>query len=179
MDRIAAAFKGARGRAALMPYLMAGFPDIETSVRVATAYADAGADLIELGVPFSDPLADGPVIHAAATAALEGGATVHTVLEAGTRIAELIPVVLMVYVNPILARGPERFAAELAAARDQRPDRPRPPARGVRAGPRRVRCARRRARSARGPDHPGRSSKRNRADCAWICLHGFGHRDHR
>ena len=113
-DRIAAAFKGARGRAALMPYLMAGFPDIETSVRVAAAYADAGADLIELGVPFSDPLADGPVIHAAATAALEGGATVHTVLEAGTRIAELIPVVLMVYVNPILARGPERFV-QLAA----------------------------------------------------------------
>ena len=113
-DRIAAAFKGARGRAALMPYLMAGFPDIETSVRIAAAYADAGADLIELGVPFSDPLADGPVIHAAATAALENGATVHTVLEAGTRIAELIPVVLMVYVNPILARGPERFAAELA-----------------------------------------------------------------
>ena len=65
-------------------------------------------------MPFSDPLADGPVIHAAATAALESGATVHSVLEAGTRIAELIPVVLMVYVNPILARGPERFAAELA-----------------------------------------------------------------
>jgi len=114
VDRIAAAFKATRGRAALMPYLMAGFPDIETSVRIATAYADAGADLVELGVPFSDPLADGPVIHAAATAALESGATVHTVLEAGARIAELLPVVLMVYVNPILARGPERFAAELA-----------------------------------------------------------------
>jgi tryptophan synthase alpha chain len=104
--RIAAAFKGARGRAALMPYLMAGFPDIETSVRIAAAYADAGADLIELGVPFSDPLADGPVIHAAATAALENGATVHTVLEAGTRIAELIPVVLMVYVNRSWRVGP-------------------------------------------------------------------------
>ena len=114
VDRIAAAFKAGKGRAALMPYLMAGFPDIETSVRIASAYADAGADLIELGVPFSDPLADGPVIHAAATAALENGATVHNVLEAGTRIAELLPVVLMVYVNPILARGPERFAAELA-----------------------------------------------------------------
>ena len=60
-----------------MPYLMAGFPDVETSVRIAIAYADTGADLIELGVPFSDPLADGPVIHAAATAALEGGAKVH------------------------------------------------------------------------------------------------------
>ena len=62
------------GRAALMPYMMGGFPDPETSTRIALAYADAGADLIELGVPFSDPLADGPVIHAAATAALEAGA---------------------------------------------------------------------------------------------------------
>ena len=59
------------GRAALMPYMMAGFPDRETSLAVAAAYADAGADLIELGVPFSDPLADGPTIHAAATTALE------------------------------------------------------------------------------------------------------------
>lgn len=114
IDRIAAAFKTARGRAALMPYLMAGFPDVETSVRVATAYADAGADLVELGVPFSDPLADGPVIHAAATAALERGVTLHEVLEAGGRIAELLPVVLMCYANPLYARGPERFAAELA-----------------------------------------------------------------
>jgi tryptophan synthase alpha chain len=97
-----------------MPYLMAGFPDIETSVRVAIAYAEAGADLVELGVPFSDPLADGPVIHAAATKALENGANVHQVLEAGTRIAEHLPVVLMCYANPIYARGPERFAAELA-----------------------------------------------------------------
>jgi tryptophan synthase alpha chain len=114
VERIAAAFAGARGRAALMPYLMAGFPDVETSVRVATAYAESGADLVELGVPFSDPLADGPVIHAAATKALAGGANLHAVLEAGQRIAELLPVVLMCYANPLYARGPERFAAELA-----------------------------------------------------------------
>ena len=97
-----------------MPYLMGGYPDVETSVRIAIAYADNGADLIELGVPFSDPLADGPVIHAAATAALEAGANVHSILEAGGRIAEHVPVVLMCYANPILARGPERFAATLA-----------------------------------------------------------------
>ena len=74
---IAAAFAAAReqSRAALMPYMMAGFPDRDTSLAVAAAYADSGADLIELGVPFSDPLADGPMIHAAATAALEAGAT--------------------------------------------------------------------------------------------------------
>ena len=78
-----AAFEAARdeGRAALMPYMMGGFPDHETSLAVADAYADAGADLIELGIPFSDPLADGPTIHAAATAALEGGANVEAALE--------------------------------------------------------------------------------------------------
>ena len=58
-----------------MPYMMAGYPDRETALAVAAAYVDSGADLIELGVPFSDPLADGPTIHAAATAALEAGAT--------------------------------------------------------------------------------------------------------
>ena len=112
-DRIAAAFKAAPGRAALMPYLMGGFPDVETSMRVGLAYADNGADLIELGVPFSDPLADGPVIHAAATQALQAGATVHEILQAGAQIAEHVPVVLMCYANLIYARGPERFAAEL------------------------------------------------------------------
>jgi tryptophan synthase alpha chain len=113
-DRIAAAFATTRGRAALMPYLMAGYPDIETSVRIAVAYAEAGADLVELGVPFSDPLADGPVIHEAGTKALEAGSTLHAVLEAGERIAEHLPVVLMCYANPLYARGPERFAAELS-----------------------------------------------------------------
>jgi tryptophan synthase alpha chain len=112
--RIAAAFRTRRGRAALMPYLMGGFPDVETSVAIACAYADAGADLVELGVPFSDPLADGPVIHAAATRALAAGATVDAVLDAGARIAENVPVVLMCYANPLFARGPERFAAMLA-----------------------------------------------------------------
>ncbi len=114
-QRIAAAFAAARGRAALMPYLMGGFPDIERSVAIGIAYAEAGADLVELGVPFSDPLADGPVIHAAGTRALAAGATVHAVVEAGARIAEHVPVVLMCYANPLLARGPERFCGELAA----------------------------------------------------------------
>jgi tryptophan synthase alpha chain len=112
--RIAAAFKAAPGRAALMPYLMGGFPDVEASVAIGAAYAEAGADLVELGVPFSDPLADGPVIHAAATRALAGGATVPAVLDAGARIAERVPVILMCYANPLYARGPERFARELA-----------------------------------------------------------------
>jgi tryptophan synthase alpha chain len=113
--RIAAAFAAAPGRAALMPYLMGGFPDVESSVRIGLACADAGGDLLELGVPFSDPLADGPVIHAAATRALAAGATLAAVVDAGARIAERVPVVLMCYANPVLARGPERFTRELAA----------------------------------------------------------------
>ena len=116
---IAAAFAAARdqGRAALMPYLMGGFPDQETATAVAEAYADAGADLIELGVPFSDPLADGPTIHAADTAALEAGATLESVLETCAAVGDRVPVALMVYANMILARGVEEFGALAAEAR--------------------------------------------------------------
>ena len=116
IERIAAAFEAAPGRAALMPYLMGGFPDLESTVAIGAACADASADLLELGVPFSDPLADGPVIHAAGTRALAAGATLHGVIDAAGRIAERLPVVLMCYVNLVLARGPERFADELAGA---------------------------------------------------------------
>jgi tryptophan synthase alpha chain len=117
-DSIAAAFEAAKGegRAALMPYLMGGFPDAPTSAAVIEAYADAGADLIELGVPYSDPLADGPVIHAAGTRALAAGATLESVLADCKRVAVRLPVVPMAYCNMILARGPKRFAAELAEA---------------------------------------------------------------
>src|SRR5947209_5103108 len=108
VERIAEAFASARAngrRAALMPYLMGGFPDLETSRRIGIAYAESGADLVELGVPFSDPLADGPVIHAAGTAALGAGATLPAVLAIGAEIARHVPVVAMCYSNPILARG--------------------------------------------------------------------------
>ena len=111
--RIAAAFEGADG-AALMPYLMGGFPDRETAMAVAHAYADAGADLIELGVPFSDPLADGPTIHAADTAALAAGATLESVLDTCAAMGERIPVALMVYSNMVLAAGAAEFAAMAA-----------------------------------------------------------------
>jgi tryptophan synthase alpha chain len=117
--RIEAAFESARqeGRAALMPYLMGGFPDQGTATAIAGAYADAGADLIELGVPFSDPLADGPTIHAADTAALAAGATLESVLETCAEIGERIPVALMVYANMVLAAGPVGFAERAAAAK--------------------------------------------------------------
>ncbi len=119
IQRIAVAFASARAngrRAALMPYLMGGFPDLESSRRIGIAYAQAGADLVELGVPFSDPLADGPVIHAAATEALRAGATVPGVLEVAQTIAEHVPVVLMCYANSVLARGLERFIDALVQA---------------------------------------------------------------
>jgi len=116
--RIAEAFKAAReeDRAALMPYMMAGFPDRETSMAIAAAYADSGADLVELGVPFSDPLADGPVIHAAATAALEAGATLGSALEVCRSVSDRVPVVFMAYANMVLAQGAAEFARSAAAA---------------------------------------------------------------
>ncbi len=119
MQRIAEAFESARAsgrRAALMPYLMGGFPDLESSRRIGLAYVEGGADLVELGVPFSDPLADGPVIHAAATAALRAGATVHGVLDVGRTIAASVPVVAMCYANPLFARGLERSMDALVEA---------------------------------------------------------------
>jgi tryptophan synthase alpha chain len=119
LERIAEAFAaaGADGRrAALMPYMMGGFPDLACSREIALAYVEGGADLVELGIPFSDPLADGPVIHAAATAALGAGVRLQDVLELASTIADRVPVVVMCYANPIFARGLERFADALAAS---------------------------------------------------------------
>ena len=118
LARIEAAFAAARqeGRAALMPYMMGCFPDREAAREVAAAYADGGADLVEVGIPFSDPLADGPQIHAAATAALHRGADLAGALGACQELGEGIPSVAMCYVNMVLAAGPRRFAGRLAAA---------------------------------------------------------------
>jgi tryptophan synthase alpha chain len=113
---IASAFAESGKRAALMPYLMGGFPSIEESVAAGLAAADAGADLLELGIPFSDPLADGPVIHAAGTDALAAGATPHGVLGVCERLAARVPVVLMVYANIVLTVGASAFALRAAAA---------------------------------------------------------------
>jgi tryptophan synthase alpha chain len=115
-DRLAAAFAQSGKRAALMPYLMGGFPTLRASREIGEACAQAGADVVELGVPFSDPLADGPTIHAAGTAALKAGATVSGVLEVARALAPSVPVVLMCYANLILARGPRTFAEVLARA---------------------------------------------------------------
>ncbi len=110
LARIAAAFAAARAedRAALMPYFTLGYPDIPSSEAVVRAVAAAGADLIELGVPFSDPLADGPTIQHSTQVALEQGVTVAGCLEIVVRLRAAglrQPLLLMGYVNPILAYG--------------------------------------------------------------------------
>jgi tryptophan synthase alpha chain len=106
------------GRCALMPFLMAGDPDLATTAATLLALEAAGADMVELGIPYSDPLADGPVIQAAAGRALAAGTTPGRVLEmlAGLQGRLTIPVVLFTYSNPLLNRGMERFCREAAAA---------------------------------------------------------------
>jgi len=106
------------GRCALMPFLMAGDPDLETTRATLLALQEAGADLIELGIPYSDPLADGPVIQAAASRALAASTTPGSVLAMLASLAgELtIPVVLFTYSNPLLNRGMEPFCRDAAAA---------------------------------------------------------------
>jgi tryptophan synthase alpha chain len=115
-ERIRAAFEHPGRRAALMPYLMGGHPDPDRSRACLDASVDAGADLIELGIPFSDPLADGPVIHAAGTQALEAGVKPDDVLALCAHVSDRVPVALMVYANLVLAHGGEDFARRAAAA---------------------------------------------------------------
>jgi tryptophan synthase alpha chain len=116
VERIARAFADHGRRAALMPYLMGGFPDLAVSRECVSAAAAAGADLIELGVPFSDPLADGPVIHEAGTRALAAGITPDDVLAVCEVAAAHMPVVLMVYANVVFNQGIEEYTARAAAA---------------------------------------------------------------
>lgn len=107
-----------QGRAALIAYLAAGDPDLETTVALAGAVAEAGADVLELGIPFSDPLADGPIIQAAYTRALAGDVSVKRILEWLPRVADEsgLPIVLMTALNPVLAYGSEEFCGDAAAA---------------------------------------------------------------
>jgi tryptophan synthase alpha chain len=121
LEHIAATFAAAKRqrRAALMPYLTLGYPTPEISLDIVEAIAGAGADLIELGVPFSDPLADGPTIQHSTQVALEQGVNAAMCLE---MVADLRargvtqPLMLMGYINPILAFGTERFVTIAAAA---------------------------------------------------------------
>jgi tryptophan synthase alpha chain len=119
-DRIQAAFARARAehRAALVTYVMAGDPDLATSEAMALACLEGGADLLELGIPFSDPMADGPTIQHAAERALASGTTLAGVLAVAraVRARSAAPIALMGYLNPVLAFGVERFADACARA---------------------------------------------------------------
>lgn len=115
MSRIKARFDAlkAEGRGALIPYLQAFDPDLETSLALLKGMPAAGADLIEIGVPFSDPSADGPTIQAAARRGLQAGATLAGVLDMVRAFREQdneTPIILMGYLNPIDSYGPARFA---------------------------------------------------------------------
>ena len=107
----------AEGRAALVGYLPAGFPDVDGAIEAMTLMVDAGCDVIEIGLPYSDPVMDGPTIQAAAQQALEGGVRTHDVLRTVEAVAATgAPTLVMTYWNPVEQRGVARFAAELASA---------------------------------------------------------------
>lgn len=107
----------AEGRAALVGYLPAGFPDVEGSIEALKVMVDAGCDVIELGLPYSDPVMDGPIIQAAAQQALEAGVRTGDVLRVVEAVAATgVPVLVMTYWNPIERYGVERFAQDLADA---------------------------------------------------------------
>jgi tryptophan synthase alpha chain len=107
-----------QSRRALVCYVTAGHPDLERSLETLRALEEGGADIIELGVPFSDPIADGPIIQASSQRALEQGMTYDGVLDIITRAKPKVPVVLFSYLNPILAAGPDALtrAAEAGAS---------------------------------------------------------------
>ena len=119
-DALRAAFDGARseGRAALLCYLPAGFPTMEIAEECLVAAAEAGADVLEVGFPYSDPIMDGPLIQAAAQAALEQGVRVDDDLALCARLARrvTVPVVAMTYYSLADVRGLDRFASDCAAA---------------------------------------------------------------
>src|SRR5438093_8512492 len=113
MDRIATVFEMVRraGRIALMPYLPVGYPDLETTLALVPALAQAGADIFELGVPYSDPLADGATLQRATQVALQNGITPALCLETAAKIRRRVetPLLLMSYYNPIAHYGNSAF----------------------------------------------------------------------
>ncbi len=120
MNRITKQFENAArgGRKTFIPFVTAGDPDMETSKRIVLALAESGADIIELGVPFSDPIADGPVIQASSMRALDSGASPDKILRmvSEIRAASDVPIVLFSYLNPLYRYGINELARDAAAA---------------------------------------------------------------
>ncbi len=121
MTRIDAKFAALRtsNRKAFVAYVMAGDPDYDTSLQIVKGLPDAGVDIIELGIPFTDPMADGPTIQLAGQRALEGGQTLQKTLDLATefrRNDDTTPIVMMGYYNPIYSRGVDSFLTDAAQA---------------------------------------------------------------
>lgn len=120
MSRVTDAIDAAHadGRGAFVGYLPIGYPDLDTSVEAAVALAEAGADVLELGPPYSDPVMDGPVIQEATGAALAAGFRLRDTFTAVRAIAERtdVPILVMTYWNPVVQYGVDRYADDLAAA---------------------------------------------------------------
>ena len=119
-NRITRCFSDLRaaGKKAFIAYLCAGDPDLDATVEIVVAMAEQGVDIIELGIPYSDPMADGPANQAACERALASGTTVRGVLDAARRIRERtnVPLLFFTYVSPVMAYGIERFAKDAIAA---------------------------------------------------------------
>jgi tryptophan synthase alpha chain len=113
-ERLRTAFRD--DRVALIPYLTGGYPTLEGAREVGEAYVAAGADVVEIGIPFSDPLADGPTIQDTTTRALQNGADLDYCLELAAAFSDRVPVVFLVYYNVIFARGVEEFLDDAAGA---------------------------------------------------------------
>ncbi|QSZ28220.1 tryptophan synthase subunit alpha [Aceticella autotrophica] len=120
MNRIDLRFKILReeGRKAMIPFIVAGDPEIETTIELVEAMDEAGADIIELGIPYSDPLADGPIIQASSTKALLNGVKIPDIMEAVHKIREKsdVPLIYLVYYNSVFRYGIERFMQEAKKA---------------------------------------------------------------
>src|SRR5580693_8518017 len=124
LTRIVRRFASLResGELGIVAYITAGDPSLDATLKFVIALAEAGADVIELGIPFSDPLADGPTIQRASERALKAGTTLPSVLELVRRIrqsnstASEVPIILFGYYNPIFQMGVEKFAAAASAA---------------------------------------------------------------
>ncbi|MHB1411971.1 MAG: tryptophan synthase subunit alpha [Thermoleophilia bacterium] len=116
MSRLEELFRSRKKKALLMPYITGGYPTIHECRHVLDAFVAGGADMIELGVPFSDPLADGPVVQASAQRALDEGVTPDDVLALAGEFSGRLPVVLLVYFNCVYAYGQERFVDAAAQA---------------------------------------------------------------
>src|ERR1043166_7670487 len=118
--KITKAFERAKqeGRGVLIPYFMCGFPSAEQSTELILAAAESGADIIELGMPFSDPLADGATVQHAGQIALEGGMTIKGCMQVASQVAahSTVPLIFMGYYNPIIAYGIERFCEQARAS---------------------------------------------------------------